>query len=101
MAIEVRDNPGEERYEALVDGELAGFAVYRLRPGLIAFMHTEVDDAFEGHGVGSALVSGALDDVRGRALDVLPFCPFVNAYIEEHRDYVDLVPESQREAFGL
>jgi predicted GNAT family acetyltransferase len=80
---------------------LAGFADYRLRPGLIAFIHTEVDDAFEGRGVGSALVSGALDDARRRELDVLPFCPFVNSYMEKHRDYVDLVPESQREAFGL
>jgi hypothetical protein len=36
-----------------------------------------------------------------RGLDVMPFCPFVNAYIENHREYADLVPETQREAFGL
>ena len=80
---------------------MAGFADYRSRPGLIAFIHTEVDDAFEGHGVGSALVGGALDDARRRDLEVLPFCPFVNSYIEKHREYVDLVPEPQRDAFGL
>ena len=97
----VRDNPEVERYEALVDGELAGFIVYRSRPGLIAFMHTEVDDAFEGQGIGSALVGGALDDVRRRGFEVLPFCPFVNAYIKKHQEYADLVPESQRMAFGL
>ena len=101
MAVEVRENPDEQRYEAWLDGELAGFTVYRQRPGLVAFMHTEVDDAFEGRGVGSSLVRGALDDVRRRGLEVLPFCPFVNAYLEKHREYADLVPESQREAFGL
>lgn len=101
MAIEVRDNPNEERFEAEVDGELAGFAAYRLRPGLIAFIHTEVGDAFEGQGVGSALVSQALDEARRRELEVLPFCPFVNSYIEKHPGYLDLVPESRREAFGL
>jgi predicted GNAT family acetyltransferase len=101
VAVEVRDNADEERYEATVDGALAGYTVYRSRPGLIAFMHTEVDSAFEGHGVGSTLVSEALDDARRRGLEVLPFCPFVNSYIERHREYVDLVPESQREAFGL
>ena len=84
-----------------MDGDLAGFAIYRARPGLIAFIHTEVDDAFEGQGVGSSLVSAALDDARQRELEVLPFCPFVNSYIQKHPEYLDLVPESRREAFGL
>lgn len=84
-----------------MDGELAGFTIYRARPGLIAFIHTEVGDAFEGQGVGSSLVSGALEDARRRGLEVLPFCPFVNSYIQKHPEYLDLVPESRREAFGL
>jgi predicted GNAT family acetyltransferase len=101
VAIEVRDNRDEQRYEATVDGEPAGFAFYRTLPGVIAFTHTEVDGAFEGQGVASTLISEALDDARRRELAVLPFCHFVNSFIDRHRDYVDLVPESQREAFGL
>jgi uncharacterized protein len=101
VAVEVRDNPDEQRYEATVDGELAGFTVYRTRPGLIAFVHTEVDDAFGGQGVGSTLVREALEDGRRQGLGVLPFCPFVNSYIERHREFVDLVPESMWPAFGL
>jgi predicted GNAT family acetyltransferase len=97
----VRDNPARERYEVTSDGELAGFTVYRSRPGLIAFMHTEIEPEFEGHGVGSVLVRDALEDARRKGMDVLPFCPFVNAYIERHREYVDLVPEDRRAAFGL
>jgi hypothetical protein len=100
-AIEVHDHPQEERYEAAVGGALAGTAEYRLKPGLIAFVHTEVDDAFAHRGVASILIHDALEDARRRGLDVLPFCPFVNSYIQQHREYVDLVPESQREAFGL
>ena len=100
-AISIADNADEQRYEVLVDGEIAGFAQYRLRPGLIAFTHTEVDDSFEGHGLGGKLVAFALDDARERGLAVLPFCPFVNGYIERHREYVDLVPEANREQFGL
>jgi predicted GNAT family acetyltransferase len=98
----VRDNPEAERYEASVDGALAGFAAYRLRPGLIAFFHTEVDDAYEGQGVGSKLAGAALDDARARELEVLPFCPFVNSYIQKRsEEYRDLVPESRWEVFGL
>ena len=32
---------------------------------------------------------------------MLPFCPFVNSFVAEHPEYVDLVPEGQREEFGL
>ena len=93
--------PEEERYEARLGDELAGFAVYRERPGLIAFMHTEVDPRFEGRGIGGRLVAGALEDARTCGLAVLPFCPFVNGYIQRHRELVDLVPEPYRAQFGL
>jgi predicted GNAT family acetyltransferase len=99
--VVVADNPEQQRYEVTADGALAGFAQYRARPGLIAFIHTEIDDAFEGRGLGGRLVSFALDDARRQGLEVLPFCPFVNAYIERHPEYVDLVPEAQRQKFGL
>jgi uncharacterized protein len=101
VAVAVHDNPQAQRYEAAVGGTLAGFTAYRMQPGLITFVHTEVDDAFEGHGVGSILIREALDDARRRDLDVLPFCPFVNSFIDEHREYLDLVPASRREEFGL
>lgn len=101
MDVRVTDNPEEDRYEAFADGEFAGCTVYRLRSGRISFVHTEIEDRFEGHGIGSKLVAEALDDARKRGLGVLPFCPFVNAFIERHREYVDLVPESDRERFGL
>jgi len=91
--VELADNPEESRYEIRAGGELAGFTQYRLRPNdAIAFVHTEIDDRFEGQGLGSRLIGFALDDVRGRGLEVLPICPFVKAYIERHPEYADLVP---------
>lgn len=97
----MRDNPDAERYEATVNGVVAGYVSYGSRPGLIAFVHTEVDGAFEGQGIGSALVGGALEDARRRRLEVLPFCAFVNSYMQRHPEYLDLVPESRRETFDL
>ncbi|MEU0492071.1 GNAT family N-acetyltransferase [Nocardiopsis sp. NPDC006139] len=91
MATEVADAPENKRYEIRVDGEVAGFAEYILTDGLITFTHTEIDPAHEGRGLGGALVRGALDDVRGRDLDVLPLCPFVKGWIQRHPDYADLV----------
>lgn len=99
--IEVADNPERERYEIRVGEELAGFTQYRLRPGLIAFVHTEIDERFEGQGLGGRLIAFALDDVRARELAALPFCPFVSAYIQRHPEHVDLVPEAHRTQFDL
>lgn len=99
--IEIADEPEAERYEISVDGEPAGFTRYRTRPRGLAFVHTEIDDRFEGRGLGGRLISFALDDARSRGLAVLPFCPFVRGYIQRHREYADLVPEDQRAQFGL
>jgi predicted GNAT family acetyltransferase len=89
--ITVSDVVDRSRYEARVDGKLAGFVEYQLEPGRILFLHTETEDGFEGKGVGSRLASGALDDARKRGLVVVPLCPFVAGYIERHPDYGDLV----------
>jgi predicted GNAT family acetyltransferase len=89
--VTVRDNPGASRFEAYVDGRLAGFSAYELSDDVITFTHTEVDDAFEGQGVGSALVRQELDVVRETGgLRVRPRCPFVRGWIDKHPDYADL-----------
>jgi len=87
----VTDNPRGARYEVTVDGRQAGFVTYRLSPGVIAFLHAEVDPELEGNGIGSRLVADALDDARVRGLRVRPVCPFVAAYIQLHPGYADLV----------
>lgn len=101
MNIDVTDNPEEHRYQARADGTPAGFVEYQIRDGQIALIHTEVDDAFEGKGVGSSLVKGALGRVRESGLGLLPVCPFVAGYIKRHPEYLDLVPEQQRARFDL
>jgi uncharacterized protein len=102
METVVVNEPDHERYAITADGALAGFTQYRKRPDLIAFVHTEINPRFEGRGLGSTLIRFALDDARARGLAVLPFCPFVNAYISKHPDeYADLVPEAFRAKFGL
>jgi uncharacterized protein len=89
---EVRSNPTKYRYEVWADSEMAGYTQYVLRPGRIAFLHTEVYESFEGMGLGGRLARAALDDARVRGLVVVPFCPFIAGYIERHFDkYGDLV----------
>ena len=86
-------NPPELRYEVWTEGRLAGTIRYTLENGEITLVHTEVDPAFEGHGLGSILVAGALADIRTRGLKLHPLCPFVAAYLRRHPEFADLVAQ--------
>jgi predicted GNAT family acetyltransferase len=44
-----------------------------------------------GKGIGSRLIKGALDQVRADGLKVIAQCAFVEAYIERHPEYADLL----------
>jgi predicted GNAT family acetyltransferase len=98
----VTDKAEEHRYEIAVDGKVAGFIDYHDRGDRRALNHTEIDPAYEGQGLASTIARAALDDIRAHGKVVLPYCPFVRSYIDKHRDeYVDLVPEDEREKFNL
>jgi predicted GNAT family acetyltransferase len=90
-AIEVVDVPERHRFEIRVDGVRAGHAEYSRKGDRLIFTHTEIDDAYEGQGLGSKLASGALDAARATDHPVVPLCPFIASYVEKHPEYDDLV----------
>jgi uncharacterized protein len=94
--VRVVDVPGRSRFEIRVEGELAGLAEYRMRPGRIVFTHTEVDDRFQGRGLAGRLARAALDSARDRGLQVAPLCPYIVRYIRRHPEYVPLVDDQHR-----
>jgi predicted GNAT family acetyltransferase len=71
------------------------FLAYALGKTRIALLHTEVPPRSEGQGVGGALVQSAMDYARAHDLRVLPYCPFVQAWLTRHDDYADLVQPSR------
>jgi len=90
--VDIRNNPEQNRYEAWLGDELAGYAEYELRDESIVFVHTVVEDQYEGEGVGSTLARGALDDVRRDGeLEVVVQCPFIKEWISRHSDYEHLL----------
>ena len=88
--LTVSDNAAEARYEIRLGDRMIGLAAYQRAKDLVVFTHTEVNDGFEGAGVGSRLVRHALDDVRAAGLLVLPICPFVHSYMVSNPEYADL-----------
>ena len=90
--VNIKNNPDQNRYEAWLGDELAGYAEYEHRGECIAFVHTVVEDEYEGEGVGSTLVREALDDVhRDGELEVVVECPFIKEWISRHSDYEHLL----------
>jgi predicted GNAT family acetyltransferase len=87
---DVINNRQHHRFEHEVDGHVAK-AFYKLEPGVIIFVHTEVPAELGGRGIGSILVKGALDQVRAEGLKVVPLCPFVKAWIGKNPAYKDLL----------
>jgi predicted GNAT family acetyltransferase len=93
VTTKVTDAPGAERYEARVDGNLAGFATYTRTSDTITFLHTVVEPEYGGQGIGSALARTALDEARVTGLKVVPTCSFIAGWITHHPDYEDLVSQ--------
>ena len=90
-SVVVNDNEAEERYEAEINGQLAVIEYERTGDRII-FLHTEVPEALEGHGVAAKMARVALEDARARRLAVIPLCPYVASYIRRHPEYRALVP---------
>jgi hypothetical protein len=93
MDVTVQDNPARRRFEIMLDGEVAGFADYRERDGAVVVVHSEVDPAYRGKGLGGTLAKQTLDTLRGRTGKVVPACPFFARYVADHPEYADLVAE--------
>ena len=87
--MDVTDNRDERRYELPTEAGPAT-AAYEIDGATITFTHTVVPPAAEGHGVGSRLIAGALDDAHARGLKVVPQCPFVAAYLDKHPEAATL-----------
>jgi uncharacterized protein len=87
----ITDAAAAHRYEARIDGDLAGVLEYVTKRDRIALVHTEVFPEHQGRGIAERLAAFALDDARRRGLRVIPICPYVRAYLERHPEDQDLV----------
>jgi len=88
--VVIANDSGRHRFEATV-GAGTAWLDYRVTPGEIALLHTEVPPSMRDLGMGAKLARTALDFARREKLSVNPVCPFVAKYIERHPEYADLV----------
>lgn len=97
--IEVTDNRQAGRLEVKL-GEDVAYAEYRVGRGGVTFPHTVVPSAFEGKGVGSALVKAGLKMAKEKDLPVIPLCSFFAGWIARHPEYREQVHPRYRDRVG-
>jgi uncharacterized protein len=99
--IIIENNAEKQQYEAKQDGKVVAFAEYRPIGQSIMFTHTEVNEDFEGKGVGSQLIRFALEDTKAKGMTAIPMCPFVKIFIQRHKEFIDVVHPAHRKVFGM
>lgn len=82
--VAVSHNYELHRYELTVAGTLAVFADYTDAPGHVDFIHTETLPGYQGAGLAKVLVRYALDDVVASGKRIVPSCPFVASFVQQH-----------------
>jgi predicted GNAT family acetyltransferase len=90
MTEKVIDNAAERRYEMKLDGGTA-FIDYTVSGDVRTLTHAEVPVALRGGGVAARLTSAALDLARSQGIRVVPRCPYVVNFIDQHPQYQDLL----------
>lgn len=84
---ELIDNAEEHQYEYHVGKYTPRIEYLKSKNGEIYLTHTEVPQALEGKGIGSALVADVLRDIDRQGLRLVPLCPFVAGYIQKHPEW--------------
>lgn len=89
--MSVIDNAALHRFELEEQGQVA-FADYRMRgPRLMEIPHVEAPLALRGTGAAGRLMEGVLTRARERGWRVVPSCPYADAYIRRHGEWLDLL----------
>ena len=83
------DTLQKKRFELHLGDQFAFIDYILNKSGVIYLTHTEVPESLEGRGMGSAIISKALDYIRAEGLKMAPLCPFVAAYLKNHPGAAD------------
>tara|TARA_R110002020_G_scaffold81120_2_gene201805 strand:- start:289 stop:606 length:318 start_codon:yes stop_codon:yes gene_type:complete len=83
-------NEEKRRFQLEIGGHYT-FTNYGEFGNQIALVHTETEPELEGQGAASALVEKTLGHLEENNIQLLPFCPFVFAYIKKHPEWKRIV----------
>jgi len=85
-ALPLVNNEMSRQFELVVNGVKAKIE-YELQKNRMSLLHTEVPEALEDQGVGSAIVEKTLQYIEDNNLKLVPWCSFVKSYIKRHPEW--------------
>ncbi len=85
-------NEAENQFELVLDNGKA-FIEYVLTDDKISLVHTEVPQEYRGKDVASTLTKKVLEYAKSKNYTVIPSCPFIAKYIDNHPEYHALLSE--------
>jgi len=92
--IEVKQKNDEKHgsFEASIDGQKAGLMTYTWA-GEDRFIidHTEVEEAYNGQGIGKQMLIKAVEFARENSKKIIPLCPFAKATFQKNEDLRDVL----------
>ena len=87
----IEHDAASHRFVHRLDGGDAFLAYTEHPDGTLDLQHTVVPEAERGRGVGESLVRAAIDHAQREGVQVIPTCPFVQAWVDEHPERGDVV----------
>lgn len=88
--IPLEVNEAKNRFELPVM-EYISFILYSKEGNRLGLTHTEVPVPIENHGVAAVLTEKTLQYAKDNDFKVLPFCPYISAYIQRNPQWIDVV----------
>lgn len=88
--ISLVHNEAKKHFELHVNNHIA-YIEYSGFGNQTSLIHTIVPKELEGQGVGKTLVEKTLTFLKEANKKILPFCPFVFAYIKRHPEWKAIV----------
>lgn len=89
--VEIGHDPINRKYDALYRDMVVGVVVYEITAGRTIITHAAIEQDHRGHGIGSRLISFALDDLQAQGRPIGVICPVVRAFIAQHPQYAGLL----------
>ena len=94
MPIEIKNEVGDKGGKFILedDNQQIGLMQYTFAgPQKMIIVHTEVDEAYEGKGLGLRLVKAGVEYAREHQMKILPICPFAKKIFSVTPAFADVL----------
>lgn len=87
MNVNIEHHKENNRFQTTIENRKAYLSYRKQGEGTLEYYKTFVPEQDRDRGIASQLTRAALTYAKNNDLKVIPTCPFVASYIEEHREF--------------